>query len=227
MDGRTKQGIPRIDASRTQMNRAALFYGALSLVIVPAYTVLFASADSLIDSNISIIGSTPGRERSFIVWGLLSAGFFLMMTNYLFVIGRYESGAMRALLHTACGLLVVTTLIPFKPDQKPVSAEIHNVTAMSASVLTLIVVLAYLRHIVRMDPGLKRLLVAWGVLTAVCIGLIIGFGVITGLLEVMFIVAMCQLMFRTMLAVQRSEKIDAAGALLEAGGRGRARLAGE
>lgn len=194
---------------------ASRVFGFLSLVLIPIYTVRFATNESLIDSNMSLIGGAE-KYKEFVIWGILCVVFFQTFLNYLFMLTRYDNRLTRGLLHTACSLLLLTVFTPFVPDALPVAAMFHNVFAMSAALLTMVVILRLVLHLAKCDLRIHRKALTFFVFSVGLSALLLLVTGISGLLEVVFIVLMCQLLFAIKVWLYRSDKVDVLDSLAEA-----------
>ena len=66
-----------------RLKRAGLCYGLMALVIIPIYTILYATRADLITRNMSYIGGYMGGYRGLVLWGVVSGLFYLGFTSYL------------------------------------------------------------------------------------------------------------------------------------------------
>lgn len=223
--GQAMRAMPRaegrLDASiiaqhRRILRNAGRVFTVLSVGVVPIYTLLFASNQSLLESNISIVGNSPGKYLGIIVWGFLCAAFFYAMLSYLFLLTGYDQAIGRALLYAVCTLLVLTVITPFQPEEKPVQASLHNAFAMSAALLVLALLLVFIRFLGRIDAAIRRRGMIWWLAASLLCGVLLLTTGISGLVEFILIATMCQLLNALMGWIYQSSAFDPVGALEKA-----------
>lgn len=164
-------------------------YGVFAIGVLPLSTIVFASKGDPLTVNLSIIGNQPGHRVWFILWGALCAVCFVSLFMKTFHEARYEGKIERCLMIAAGVSFIACVLTPFLPEKYPIAAKWHNVMAVSASTLIVLVSLLLSRYLRRVDRHLYHTaMLQWGIITCVCIGLIIATG-ISGLFEVVLIIS--------------------------------------
>lgn len=195
------------DIDDAGMKRRMHLFGLFSLLIVPLYTLLFASQDSLITSNISYIGNMPGNYGRLVLWGAVCTVFFYLFFTFLFSLLQYKNRHAWNIFHLACILFMLTVLLPFVPGVYPISTELHNQFAQAATLLTLVATLMLTLHIKTLDKEVyTKSIRLWIINLIVCFAFLIATG-ISGLVEVLFIAATCTQLFSIMYWVTRSSRI--------------------
>ena len=178
-----------------QRAQTQAFFGLFALGVVPGYTLLFASQESLIHSNMSKIGGVPGRHLGLAIWGLLCGTFFLTILSYLCHLTGYRGRGMKPMLYTASTLLVMTTLVPFVPEALPRAAQLHNILAIVSTALTFFTILRFVHALEKTHPDVYRK-ARNGLLASITLITITYLTTgVSGLFEVVFILTMSLLLF--------------------------------
>ncbi|MDD3243999.1 MAG: hypothetical protein PHD32_09785 [Eubacteriales bacterium] len=199
-----------------RLRRSVRVFGLFALILIPVYTLLFASRANLLTSTMSIIGNSLGHFRGLVIWGVCSAVFFLVFTGYLFVLTRFTNRRVARMLLLSCAMLVATVLVPFLPEVMPGWAALHNTLAMAAPVLMVVVMYLFVFYLQKVDRHIykRAILFLSGVVAAsAAVMFLVG---ISSLLEVVFSLSMCVFLFCLLVWVLRSKKVDAEDALAEA-----------
>ena len=101
------------------MEEAGVYTGKWDFVtffVVPGATLWLACREDWLDSNISVIGNSPGMELWLYAWGMFVSSYSFFYIRYLFSLGGYEGIKGRGFLYTACILLAISVWIPYDPD---------------------------------------------------------------------------------------------------------------
>jgi hypothetical protein len=178
-----------------RLRKASWIYGILSLVIIPIYTILFATKADLLKQNMSYIGGYMDGYRGLMVWGVASGLFYLAFTSYLFKLTRFANRRIRRMLFAACSMLVITVLLPFVPETWPRAATLHNLFAMLAPVIMIITMYVFVFYLGKCDHRIyRKALTFLNAMVLISALLMFALGA-SGLLEVLFSVSMCVLLF--------------------------------
>jgi len=208
-----KQGQERY---ARRLRRISLIYGVLAIFIIPIYTVLYATKADLITQNMSIIGGSMGGYRALVLWGVLSALFYLGFTLYLFMLTRFTNPRVRRMLFAGCAMLIFTVILPFVPEVWPRAAQLHNILAMAAPIVIILTLYFFVFYLARCDRAVyKKALTALNTIVMVSALLLFATGT-SGLLEVVVTVAMCGFLFMLLVWLAHSEKLDLLEAMQEA-----------
>ena len=194
---RNGKGRPVI-AQEKYTRQVMAFCGVMALLVIPSYTIQYATQDSLIHSNMSTIGGQPGQYLGLVLWGGLCTVYLHAAFTFLFDISRYQNRTVRAMMHIACTLLLLTAVTPFVPEQMPRAASFHNAFAIGASLSVIAVAICFVRHLAQWgDDVYRKAHGTLGVVIGVCALVLMATG-ISGLVEVLFIVSMCLFLFNLM-----------------------------
>lgn len=199
-----------------RLKRAGLCYGLMALVIIPIYTILYATRADLITRNMSYIGGYMGGYRGLVLWGVVSGLFYLGFTSYLFMLTKFTNKRVRRMLFAACAMLIITVLLPFVPEIWPRAAEMHNFFAMLAPIVMVLTMYLFVFYLAKCDRGVyKRAL--WALNSMVLVSAVLMFLTgSSGLLEVVFSVGMCVLLFMILIWLSHSEHVDLVRAMRQA-----------
>lgn len=221
MKGSARPKGDLMEHERLEMQKNMQRFGLCAVIIVSLYTFRFACKGSLITSNISQVGNMPGNYGGFILWGVVCATLFYGFFTALFSLLDCQSRHLKRLFISACTLFLLTVLLPFRPDQYPTAASLHNEFAKTATILTAIVTLLLSIQTKRLNKAVyHKALLMWVCNTAVCMYLVARTG-ISGLVEAVFIATTCLHLFcimRWTLQAKRSAPTEQGTGQYELGG---------
>ena len=122
-------------------------------------------------------------------------------------------------------MLILTVLLPFVPEIWPRAAEMHNFFAMLAPIVMVVTMYIFVFYLAKCDRSVyKRAL--WSLNTMVLISAVLMFLTgSSGLLEVVFSVGMCVLLFMILIWLSHSEHLDLVRAMRQAEEKRRAEIA--
>ena len=164
-------------------------YGIFSIVVIPLCTIAFASKGNPLAVNLSIIGNQPGHRFWFVLWGALCAVYFVSLFIKTFHVAKYTGKVERCLMVAAGASFIACVLTPYLPDQYPIAARWHNVLAVSASALIILVSFLLSLYLRKGNRKLHRTAMwQWAIITCICVFLILATG-ISGLFEVVLIIS--------------------------------------
>lgn len=192
--------------------KAAWVFDAVSFVVIPLYTLLFAARGGLLASNLSKTGNLPGNQLRFILWGVVCAASFHLLTNLLYRVPGFQSKPAKAMMRAACMLLTVTVLCPFQPDRYPVFSAMHDTAAKAAATMTVLSTLLLSIDVKRVDTiAHRKAMLLWAGHFLICLFLLLKTGT-SGLTEAMFISTASFQLFWLMRWVGGSRQAQAAEA---------------
>lgn len=159
--------------------------------VIPVYTLLFAGGSDWFTSNLSVIGSRPGRRGAFFFLGIVIGLYYLLILRRLLSrLPRHMTETL--LLYMAFALLVFAVSTPYLPDSVPLQAFLHVVSAFSASVLLTLCLCLTLRRLSSLSRSafsrLRPYRLSMGVIIVVCAFLLLLAGIISSALEIYFII---------------------------------------
>ena len=111
-------------------------YGILSLVMVPAVTLILGVHGNALTTSLSAIGNRPGLRAIFIVWTLAVCAYFVSIVFSLVMLTRNtEANALHIMIGVTTLALLAFNIIPFLPDRWPVLADLHTRGVLVAALL--------------------------------------------------------------------------------------------
>lgn len=120
---------------RYRLKTALIWYGALSLIVIPIFTLIMGTRDNILSVSMSAMGNTDGWVHLlFIIWTISFCVYFSSFVGYLLILTQNTHSRIRILVSIATVILIIGNLVPFLPDEFPMAAELHNVCAQISSV---------------------------------------------------------------------------------------------
>lgn len=163
----------------------------IAYCVIPAYTLIFVRNSDWLASNLSVIGSWPGRRVAFFFLGLLVGTYYLVILRRLLSrLPRHMTESL--LLWTAFALLMLAVSTPYLPETVPFQAFLHVVFAFTSSILLALCLWLTFRHLSGLSPELMEFLrpyrMSMAVIGAVCTALLLIAGIISTAMELYFLV---------------------------------------
>lgn len=165
-------------------------------VLIPLYTILFANGSRWLDTNFSVLGSLPGREEAFVLWGLIVGIFFFWCLRQ--IIRRMPRRPRFCFLAPlALLLLVFAVTTPYLPERLPLKSFLHILFAFLAAVCLGGILLSIVLTLYHGDrQGYRRYLFFLLGSFAVCIWLFFLAGIVSSAMEIFFTISMDLLAYR-------------------------------
>lgn len=167
-------------------------YDFFTICFIPGITLLLASRDSWIETNLSVLGNAAGHKGMFTLWGFAVGIYYSMYSLYLFRLGGYRNKVVKYMVYTSAAFLLTAVMIPYMPEQYPFKSQLHVMLAFFAPVLLVCSIIFFLKFLSRKDrPRFRR---AWRImwlLTSCACLLFLRSGFITSLLELFTVVGLC------------------------------------
>ena len=177
-------------SSRTE--RKYLLLDLYSCYLLPAYTLLFAGSSGWFDTNFSVLAvSGPERYQSFLLWGVVTAGYFgVLLIRVIVALSPARRIAVRILLGAALFQLMLGILLPYLPERFPRLSTVHIVLCFSTSVSVMSALLVTILELYRRErerylPVLRcwwRIVVGSGILFFLA-------GMVSSALEIYFVLS--------------------------------------
>ncbi len=118
-----------------RLKTALIWYGALSLIVVPLFTLIMGLQDNIFTVSMSAMGNTGGWVHLFfIIWTITFCAYFSSFMGYLLMLTQNTHSRIRILVFIATIVLIFGNLMPFLPNEFPMAAELHNVCAQISSI---------------------------------------------------------------------------------------------
>ncbi len=163
-----------------------------SIYIIPLFTIVLASTDGWVASNLSVIAYSNDKQIAFLIWGLLSAWYFNAYLWYQFRRVNYNGKVGIAFLQAATLSLIFAVATPYVPDQFPQKSTFHIIFAFFSPLLLLVSIFCYQVYLEKVSKVIfkpARLELAIMVIVSFVILMIVGF--VSSLLEIFVSISVC------------------------------------
>lgn len=169
-----------------------MLLSVVAYAVIPIYTLMFVSGTNWFTSNLSVIGSWPGRRMSFFVLGIIIGVYYLVVLKRLLsCLPRHPLESL--LLYTAFSLLVLAVTTPYLPESVPFQAFLHVVFAFGSSVLLALCLCLILWRLSGLSLAARRTLRPYRqgltAILAVSALLLMIAGIVSSALEIFFVIA--------------------------------------
>ena len=203
------------EAYQKKLKKALLWYGLFALWLIPVYTVKLATKADLLEYSISFVGNSLGHRQSLILWTVMSGVFFASFVGYLLVLTRNTASSAKKLIYVASGMLILSNLIPFLPEQFPKLAQYHSFFAMASSLMLAVTLFVFVWALRKFDRRVfKKSMRLLLLVVSISGALMMAFGV-NSLLEVVAIWSVCLFMFIELVWLLRADGFDGVQVLRE------------
>lgn len=178
-----------------------------SHVIIPALMLLLARGTDWFSTNFSSIRTALSRQGEFLVWSLVTGGYFYYMIRKLLRKRRRNRDTKKetALFILSARMMVLFVLTPYLPARFPLLSAVHVASALSCCILFflclfLLILDAYWESPRRYRPCLLWLY--WSVVFCICAFLLTG--IINSAMEICFVFT-CSLLCRRLLLLEEQQ----------------------
>jgi len=169
-----------------------MLLSCIAYIVIPIYTLLFVYGTDWFSSNLSVIGSWPGRRTAFFFLGVvIGLYYYTVLKKLLCHLPRrtWET----CILHTALVLLLFAVAIPYLPDSVPFQAFLHVSSAFTASLLLGLCLYLVIWRLSSLSEtvwhSLRPYRISMAAITVISIFLLLISGIISSALEIFFITA--------------------------------------
>lgn len=169
-------------------------------IIIPGFTILFAQDSNWFTSNFSVIGSQIGRQKEFILWGLIVGAYFFwylhrILASFTAPNGPKSKGIWILLLALALLTFAVTT--PYLPQQLPLASFLHVIFAFCSAVCLILSIFLTVWSLYRKDKKRYRpFLISLAGIVLFSIALLWLCGIVSSALEIFFTISSAVLVQR-------------------------------
>ncbi|MDO4438784.1 MAG: hypothetical protein Q4B86_04980 [Eubacteriales bacterium] len=173
-----------------------MFLNLLAYLVIPVYTFFFTLGSDWFTSNFSVIGNTIGRKGAFIIWGIIVAVYYGIVTSRL-IKGFRKANFLKPVIPSALLLLFFAVTTPYLPNELPFKSFLHIVFAFVSSVLLLLFLLIFTYKLSKEDKKYQKYFYSVIAIILISIFLLILAGIISSALELFFTfttVLLCQAM---------------------------------
>jgi hypothetical protein len=166
----------------------------LSLIAVPAYTLIFGLQQNPIQFTLSKIGNYFGHRTGFIIWGAISGLLLVGCIFHIFKSTDYKGRFGEKFLVMSYLFLIITVLVP--NFRGTIFFHIHRISSVLFAASLLMSILFYMAHL---RANHKRIFDKCSRLLLICVGIpvlmLLAFGGLTGLAEIAFFFSICLFLF--------------------------------
>ncbi|MCC7573979.1 DUF998 domain-containing protein [Candidatus Woesearchaeota archaeon] len=167
-----------------------------SIIFIPVYTLLFGLKKSPFEYTLSMIGNWYGFQKSFIIWGVITAVLLFFVIIHIFRRTKFQNKKAYRFLYFSAIFLILTVFVPTIHDE-PIPKElrsldfnIHAVLGVLFAVFLIVSLLLFSKYLSLVD---KELSVKSFRLILFCVGgsvfTLTVFGM-TGIFELFFFISL-------------------------------------
>lgn len=112
------------------------FFGVMSLLIIPVFTLHLGSHGDPFQHSLSAIGNLQGMRSVFIAWAIVLCIYFSTMVSTLIILTKNTRARMLRILVLACAfILLICNLIPFPPENTSITLVFKTIWLYFSSFL--------------------------------------------------------------------------------------------
>lgn len=166
----------------------AFVFSCLILVL----TMLLVWDSGLTETNFSVIGNRQGQKVLFLTWGALAGNYYYMYMEALMRQAECEDRLLRLFLVASLCLLMAGIGLPYLPKKLPHLSRLHVCFSFLSTVCMALTQMRFLLLLQRRTGAIWKLqwLLQAGI-AAGSLGLLLGIGMVTSLLELFLTAAVC------------------------------------
>lgn len=178
----------------------------ISDFVIPVLTLVMARGTDWFSTNFSVISIALSRQLEFLLWSIVTGGYFYFALKRLFRHRRSVQSIKReaALFFTAAGMMIVFVLAPYLPARFPFLSAIHVISAFLCALLFFLCLflLSFKPYLYAPDkyrPCLILLIAA----AVFCICAFLLTGIINTAMEICFVLT-CSLLVKKLLILEEA-----------------------
>lgn len=140
------------------MEGSTMISSFFSYLLIPAFTLFLARDASLFSTNFSSFCGQPGRRLEFLLWCLVTGGYFCFSLRTL--MRTFYNSRFSVLPAAGTLFYLISALLPYRPTSAPLLSLLHVVGSFCASVLLLLCLYLLAFRLCRKSPrrGMRCLL---------------------------------------------------------------------
>ncbi|MBQ9730920.1 MAG: hypothetical protein IJV94_02180 [Bacilli bacterium] len=187
----------------------ASIFAIIGIIIMPLAVLLFSLNDSLIDSNISVIGSKPEHHLELILLVSSLAIFYHFYILYIYYITENNKFFAKKMINVATPFMILSTIFRYNPEENYWMAQIHVIFSFIAAILYIYCVILLVLHLKYFDPKISGFcfVVISGV-AVVAFLIVFKTMIISSLLEIIGVAAVSAILFIISIMVYKSKNFD-------------------
>ena len=189
--------------------RTASIFAIIGIIIMPLLVLLFALNDSLIDSNISVIGATKEHHIELILLVSALAIFYHLYILYIYYITENNKFFAKKMINVATPFMIISTIFKYNPEENYWTAQLHVIFSFIAALLYIYCVILLVMHLRYFDSKISGF--CFSIMTGVAaVAFLIVFKtmIISSLLEIIGIAAISAILFTISIMVYKSKNFD-------------------
>lgn len=187
----------------------ASIFAIIGIVIMPLAVFIFSLNDSLIDSNISVIGSKPEHHLELILLVSSLAIFYHFYILYIYYITENNKFFAKRMINVATPFMIISTIFKYNPEENYWLAQLHVIFSFIAALLYIYCVILLVMHLKYFDPKISTF--CFSVIAGVAIVaflIIFKTMIISSLLEIIGVAAVSAVLFIISIMVYKSKNFD-------------------
>lgn len=180
-----------------------------SYFIIPTLTLYFARGTDWFTTNFSSIIFSLSRQQEFLLWSLITGGYFYFTIRQLLKRRIYlHNIKMESFLFWACAcMMVLFVFTPYLPAYLPSLSFIHVVSALLCSLLFFLCLMSLILKSYFKAPDIYRSCVISMIAVAVfCLSAFIMTGIINSAMEICYVIT-CSLLTKRLLKLSEGDAL--------------------
>lgn len=201
--------IDKLKTYKRKYLRTASIFGVIGMIIMPLLVLLFASHDSLTNSNISVIGATKEHHVEHVLLISALSIFYHVYILYIYYITENRKFFAKRMINVATPFMILSSLFRYNPEENYWTAQIHVIFSFIAAILYIYCVILLVMHLRYFDRKISGF--CFMIITAVAaIAFLIIFKtmIISSLIEIVGVAAVSAVLFTISLLVYKSKNFD-------------------
>ena len=189
--------------------RTASIFAIIGIIIMPILVLLFALNDSLIESNISVIGATKEHHIELILLVSGLAIFYHMYILYIYYITENNKFFAKKMINVATPFMILSTIFKYNPEENYWTAQLHVIFSFIAAILYIYCVILLVMHLRYFDSKISGF--CFSIITGVAVIaflIIYKTMIISSLLEIIGVAAISTVLFVISIMVYKSKNFD-------------------
>ncbi len=172
-------------------NQRVTMLSILAYVIIPIYTILFASVGSWTELNFSVIGNLQDGKIGFFIWGVIVI-FYLAKSMRLIIPKMGNKKYMFYIKNVVLALLFCAVTTPFLPNVYPFRSFLHIIFAFLSAVMLIILFLILIKHVYAKNTQVANIfLIGVCIIAIISSALLIAIGIVSSVLEIFITITSC------------------------------------
>lgn len=189
--------------------RTASIFGVIGMVLMPLLVLLFALQDSLVNSNISVIGAQKENHFEHVLLISALSIFYHIYILYIYYITENRRFFAKKMINVATPFMIISSLFRYNPEENYWMSQIHVIFSFIAAILYIYCVILLVMHLRYFDSKISGF--CFIIITAVAaLAFLIIFKtmIISSLIEIVGVAAISAILFVVSIMVYKSKNFD-------------------